>query len=29
MSNCYAWQCAYLFKFNCFTYLGHSPHHAE
>jgi aryl-alcohol dehydrogenase-like predicted oxidoreductase len=25
MSSCYAWQCAYLFKFkvnNCFTYLG-------
>jgi aryl-alcohol dehydrogenase-like predicted oxidoreductase len=32
MNSCYAWQCAYLFKFkvnNCFTYLGHSPRHAE
>ena len=32
MSSCYAWQCAYLFKFevnNCFTHLGHSPRHAE
>ena len=33
MSSCYAWQCTYLFKFkvdnNCFTYLDHSPRHAE
>jgi aryl-alcohol dehydrogenase-like predicted oxidoreductase len=32
MSSCHAWQCEYLFKFkvdNCFTFLGHSPRHAE